>query len=198
MEAALWYTAIRTWKEGAAVSNNVIELVEGSDLPKRIKKYLQAHLDPGEAIISHDTRKSAMRSMWGQIKKSRYLNRIVFLLFGLTLTYAGVMSFESSIIAAVITVLIGLPIIYVSLPVLIPFRTTYYIITDERMFILVDRLFGKIKTQDIQMQNVTKIECRKKAIVIITPDEEFVIKPADFELITRVARTNFPSITLDE
>ena len=180
------------------MGNNVIELVEGSDLPKKIKKFLQTYLESGEKIISHDTRKSLMRSIWGQIKKSRYLNLIVFLLFGLTLTYSGVMTFESSIIAAIITILIGLPITYVSLPVLIPFQITYYIVTDERLCILVDRLFGKIMTQDVQVHKATKIECRKKVIVIMTPDGEFVIKPADFELIARVARTNFPAITSDD
>ena len=187
----MWYTAIRTWKEGLAVSNNAIELVEGSELPKKIRKYLQAYLDSDEEIVSYDTKKSLIRSMWGYIKKSRYMNRIVFLLFGLTLTYAGVMTFESSIIAAVITILIGLPITYISLPVLIPFRITYYIITDERMCILVDRLFGKIMVQDIQMQTATKMEEIKNTIIITTPDEEFVIKPADFELVNRVLRTNF-------
>ena len=176
------------------MSNNVIELVESSDLPKKIKKYLKAQLDSDEEIISHDTKKSRMRSLWGQINKSSYLNRIVFLLFGLTLTYAGVMTFKTSVIVAVITVLFGLPITYIAFPVLIPFRITYYIFTDDRIFFLVDRLFGKIMSQDIRINAVTKMEEMKNTINITTSDEELVIKPADFELVTRVLRTNFPTI----
>ena len=165
----------------------------GDPETRAAQKFLRLQTDPGETMLNYRIKRTAVRILMSAIIKSRAMNRIIVLFFGLFAAYSGISEVQRlvtgeisgtyNIVQVVIIFCISIALIYFALPMHIQLRTTYYLLTDVRLRILIKPTIGKVTAKDVIKLSVKAVDMiKEKDIILETGEKTIIIKPEEAEL----------------